>query len=330
MNHEQTYDILIIGGGPIGLACGIEAQRNKLTHLIIEKGTLVNSLYNYPIHMTFFSTSEKLEMGNVPFMSLNAKPNRQEALEYFRRIKEKWSLHVNTYEEVLEVEKKGKVFVIKSNKGIYQSKKLIVATGFYDHPNLLHIPGEDLPKVSHYFKEAHPYIDQEVVVIGARNSAVDAALEVWRKGGRVTMVVRQDEIHQKVKYWVRPDIVNRIKAGEIKAYFNSSVKEIRPKEVIIETPEGEKVLPNNFVLAMTGFSPDYPLLRHLGIKIGGGDMEIPEIDPETHQSSVPGVYLAGTVCGGKQTNKWFIENSIVHAERILRSIVEELGKEVVK
>lgn len=323
------YDILVIGGGPIGLACAIEARRHKLTHLVIEKGTLVNSLYNYPIHMTFFSTSEKLEMGNVPFMSLNPKPNRQEALEYFRRVKEKWELNVNTYEEVLEVEKMEGHFVIKSNKGEYRSRKLIVATGFYDHPNLLNIPGEDLPKVNHYFKEAHPYIDQEVVVIGARNSAVDAALEVWRKGGRVTMVIRKDEIHQKVKYWVRPDIMNRIKAGEIKAYFNSTVKEIRPKEVVIQTPEGEKVLPNDFVLAMTGFSPDYPLLNQLGIKIGEGELAIPEFDPETHQSSVPGVYLAGTVCGGRQTNKWFIENSIEHAEKILRSIKEELGEEMV-
>lgn len=321
------FDILVIGGGPIGLACGIEAQRHKLSHIIIEKGTLVNSLYNYPIHMTFFSTSEKLEMGNVPFMSLNPKPNRGEALEYFRRIKEKWDLNVRTYEEVLEVERQKGYFLVKSNKGAYQAKKLIVATGFYDHPNMLNIPGEDLPKVSHYFKEAHPYIDQEVVVIGARNSAVDAALEVWRKGGRVTMVIRKDEIHQKVKYWVRPDIMNRIKAGEIKALFNSKVTEIRPKEVVVDTPDGQVTLPNDFVLAMTGFSPNYPLLRHLGVETDGGELEIPSIDPDTHRSSEPDIYLAGTVCGGKQTNKWFIENSIEHAGKILRAIKQELNEE---
>ncbi|MCI4668632.1 MAG: YpdA family putative bacillithiol disulfide reductase [Bacteroidia bacterium] len=320
MQKNKPLDILVIGGGPIGLACGIEASRHKLSHLIIEKGTLVNSLYNYPIHMTFFSTSEKLEMGNVPFMSLNPKPNRQEALEYFRRVKEKWDLQVNTYEEVLEVVKENGLFTVRSNKGSYQAKNLIVATGFYDHPNLLGIPGENLNKVSHYFKEAHPYIDQEVIVIGARNSAVDAALEVWRKGGRVTMIIRKNEIHQKVKYWVRPDIMNRIKAGEIKAYFNSTVKEIREKEVLINTSEGEKLLPNDFVLAMTGFSPDYGLLGMLGIEIEEGELSIPKINPETHESSVPGIYLAGTVCGGKQTNKWFIENSIDHAGKILRSI----------
>ncbi|MEO0897710.1 MAG: YpdA family putative bacillithiol disulfide reductase [Bacteroidota bacterium] len=314
------YDVLIIGGGPIGLACGIEAKKRGLSHIIIEKGTLVNSIYHYPIHMTFFSTSAKLEMGEVPFMSLNAKPNRQEALEYFRRVKAHWDLNVNTYEKVERVEKKEGSFQVYSDKGEYACQKLVVATGFYDIPNMLGVKGEDLPKVNHYFKEAHPYIDQETLVIGARNSAVDAALEIWRKGGKVTMVVRKEEIHEKVKYWVRPDIVNRIKEGSIKAYFESEVLEIRDKEVVLRTPEGEKVIPNDFVLAMTGFQPDYHFLKHLGLETDHSEKEIPLFDGETHKSSVEGIYLAGTVCGGRQTNKWFIENSIEHAGKIMADI----------
>jgi len=323
------YDVLVIGGGPIGLACGIEASKKGLSHVIIEKGTLVNSLYNYPIHMTFFSTSDKLEMGSVPFMSLNPKPNRQEALEYYRRVKEKWDLNVNTYEEVIKVKKSEGGFHVTTQKAEYQARFLIVATGFYDHPNMLNIPGEDLPKVAHYFKEAHPYIDQDVIVVGARNSAVDAALEVWRKGGRVTMVIRKDDIHPRVKYWVRPDILNRIKNGEIEAYFNSQVLEIREKDVLISTPEGEKVLENDFVLAMTGFTPDYGLLGQLDLEIQDDEMAVPVFDPETHESSQENVFLAGTVCGGKQTNKWFIENSIDHADKILQTIEKRVKAETV-
>jgi len=323
------YDVLVIGGGPIGLACGIEASKKGLSHVIIEKGTLVNSLYNYPIHMTFFSTSDKLEMGSVPFMSLNPKPNRQEALEYYRRVKEKWDLNVNTYEEVIKVKKSEGGFHVTTQKAEYQARFLIVATGFYDHPNMLNIPGEDLPKVAHYFKEAHPYIDQDVIVVGARNSAVDAALEVWRKGGRVTMVIRKDDIHPRVKYWVRPDILNRIKNGEIEAYFNSQVLEIREKDVLISTPEGEKVLENDFVLAMTGFTPDYGLLGQLDLEIQDDEMAVPVFDPETHESSQENVYLAGTVGGGKQSNKWFIENSIDHADKILQTIEKRVKAETV-
>ncbi len=323
------YDVLVIGGGPIGLACGIEASKKGLSHVIIEKGTLVNSLYNYPIHMTFFSTSDKLEMGSVPFMSLNPKPNRQEALEYYRRVKEKWDLNVNTYEEVIKVKESEGGFHLTTQKAEYKARFLIVATGFYDHPNMLNIPGEDLPKVAHYFKEAHPYIDQDVIVVGARNSAVDAALEVWRKGGRVTMVIRKDDIHPRVKYWVRPDILNRIKNGEIEAYFNSQVLEIREKDVLISTPEGEKVLKNDFLLAMTGFTPDYGLLGQLDLEIQDDEMAVPVFDPETHESSKGNVFLAGTVCGGKQTNKWFIENSIDHADKILRTIEKRVKAETV-
>ncbi|MCV9387946.1 YpdA family putative bacillithiol disulfide reductase [Reichenbachiella ulvae] len=319
MSEKNKYDIIIIGGGPIGLACGIEAEKKGLTYRIIEKGCLVNSLYNYPMNMTFFSTSEKLEIGGVPFISHNSKPTRSEALEYYRRVTTTWDLKVNLYEKVESV-KNDEGFIIKTDKATYESEHVILATGFYDLPFLLNVKGEDLPKVKHYYDEPHPYFGQKVIVIGAANSAVDVALETYRKGAEVTMVVREPEINPRVKYWVRPDIDNRIKEGSIKAYFNSSITEIREHEVDIQSPEGPVTIDNDFVLAMTGYQPSFPFLEGMGIQIGDDDMKTPVHNPETMETNVSGLFLAGVVCGGLQTNKWFIENSRIHAEVIIEQI----------
>ncbi|MEP3390048.1 MAG: YpdA family putative bacillithiol disulfide reductase [Reichenbachiella sp.] len=317
MSH--VLDVVIIGAGPIGLACGIEAKKNNLDYQILEKGCLVNSLYNYPMNMTFFSTSDKLEIGGVPFISHNNKPTRAEALEYYRRVTTSWDLKVNLYEGVKEV-KRSQFFEIISDKATYVTKNLIIATGFYDLPFLLNVPGESLPKVKHYYDEPHPYFGQKVIVVGAANSAVDVALETYRKGAEVTMVVRETEINPRVKYWVRPDIENRIKESSIIAYFDSSITEIRETEVDINTPNGSETLTNDFVLAMTGYQPNFTFLKSLGIKIGEDEMQTPEHNPETMETNIEGIYLAGVICGGLQTNKWFIENSRVHAEVILNRI----------
>jgi len=318
---SKILDVLIIGAGPIGLACGIEAKKHNLAYQILEKGCLVNSLFNYPMNMTFFSTSDKLEIGGVPFISHNNKPTRAEALEYYRRVTTSWDLNVKLYEGVTEV-KKDTHFEVTTAKDHYTTKNLIIATGFYDLPFLLNVPGEDLPKVKHYYDEPHPYFGQKVIVIGAANSAVDVALETYRKGAEVTMVVREPEINPRVKYWVRPDIENRIKESSITAYFSSSISEIREKEVDIKTPEGSKTLANDFVLAMTGYQPNFTFLKSLGVKIGSDEMQTPEHNPDTMETNVSGIYLAGVICGGLQTNKWFIENSRVHAEVIMSRIME--------
>ena len=310
-------DLLIIGAGPIGLACGIACKKAGLTARIIDKGTLVNSLYQYPLNMTFFSTSEKLEIGDVPFISHLPKPNRDEALEYYRRVAMHWKLDIGLYEPALQIGREQERFLVRTPEAEYRSLALVIATGFYDIPNLMGIPGEDLPKVHHYYREAHPFFGQDIVVVGAANSAVDVALETWRKGARVTMVVREPSIQDNVKYWVKPDIENRIKNGEIRAYFNASLSAIRPREVDIRTPEGEITLFNDYVLAMTGYLPDFSLLESAGIRIGDDPMRTPEHDPVTMETNVPGLYLAGVICGGLQTNKWFIENSREHAERIV-------------
>lgn len=316
----QNFDVIIIGGGPIGLACGIEAKKNNLSYLIIEKGCLVNSLYNYPMNMTFFSTSEKLEIGGVPFISHNPKPTRSEALEYYRRVTTTWELNVNLYETIHTIENSG-LFKVSTSKGTYGCKNLILATGFYDLPFLLNVKGEELPKVKHYYDEPHPYFGQKLIVIGASNSAVDVALETYRKGAEVTLVVREPEINSRVKYWVRPDIDNRIKEGSIKAYFNSSIGEIRDLEVDINTSEGKVTLKNDFVLAMTGYQPSFEFLESLKIEIGSDVMKTPVHNPETMETNVKNLYLAGVVCGGLQTNKWFIENSRVHAKMIIKNIL---------
>ncbi|MFH1194350.1 MAG: YpdA family putative bacillithiol disulfide reductase [bacterium] len=315
-----NYDVIIIGAGPIGLACGIHAAKLKLSHLIVEKGCIVNSIYQYPTNMTFFSTSEKLEIGDVPFISHGVKPTRTEALEYYRRVKESWKLNVNTYEKVISISgKKGK-FSVETEKGEYQSKNIIIASGFFDFPNLLNIPGEELPKVKHYYDEPHPYAGQKVIVVGGGNSAVDVALETFRRGAEVTMVVRESKLKGGIKYWVKPDIKNRIVEGSIKAYFKSVIKEIRSDEVDIQTPKQLITVKNDFVLAMTGYHPDYSLLKQAGVKISDDKSFEPVYNSETFETNVKGVFLAGVVCGGINTSKWFIENSREHAEKIFNHL----------
>ncbi|WP_421874642.1 YpdA family putative bacillithiol disulfide reductase [Marinoscillum sp.] len=319
----KPTDILIIGAGPIGLACGIEATKAGMSHVIVDKGCLVNSLYNYPKNMTFFSTSDKLEVGEVPFISHNPKPTRAEALEYFRRVASSWKLNTRLYESVSAIDKIDDLYKVTTSKGEFLAKAIVIATGFYDLPFLLNVPGEELPKVKHYYDEPHPYYDMDVIVVGAANSSVDVALETWRKGAKsVTMVIREEEINPRVKYWVRPDIDNRIKEGSIKAYFQSSISEIKERSVEIITPEGPKTLKNDFVLAMTGYQPDFSFLKKVGVEIGSDEFMTPHYDDETMETNVENVYLAGVICGGLKTNIWFIENSRVHAEMI----VEDLKK----
>lgn len=318
----EEYDVLIVGAGPIGLACGIEAKQAGLSYIIVEKGALVNSLYNYPVFMTFFSTSQKLEIGGVPFVSINPKPNRNEAVEYYRRVTEKFNLQINLFEEVKDVKKDAaEQFIVTTAKRNYKVKNVIISTGFYDVPLMMNIPGEELPKVTHYYKDPHLYAFQDVVVIGANNSGIDAALETYRKGASVTLVIRGSEIGSYVKYWVRPDIENRIKEGEIKAYFNAEVTAIAQDQVTIRTAEGDQLtLKNDFVIAMTGYQPDFEMLKKLGVQLGDDQSNLPVYNPETMETNLPGLYLAGVVCGGMDTHKWFIENSRVHAEQIFAHI----------
>lgn len=319
-------DVIIIGAGPIGLACGIAAQKRKLEYLILDKGVLVNSLYHYPQNMTFFSTSDRLEIGEIPFISHNTKPTRAEALEYYRRVTSSWELNVKLYEGVDRFEKiKEGGFVVHTPKDSYPTKNIVMATGFYDLPYLLDVPGEDLPKVTHYYREPHPYFGMDLVVVGAANSAVDTALETYRKGAKsVTLVIREKEVGQNVKYWARPDIVNRIKEGSIKAYYEAQITAITPKSVKINTPEGAQEIKNDFVLAMTGYQPDFSLLESLGVSFHEDEFKTPIYNEKSMESSQKGVYLAGVVCGGLKTNKWFIENSRIHAPMIMDAIQKSL------
>ena len=322
MQQTERYSIIIVGGGPIGLACGMEAKKAGIDYLIVEKGCLVNSLYNYPLYMTFFSTSERLEIGAVPFVSNNIKPTRPEALEYYRRVATSNKLNIRLNEEVENIVRENDHYVVITTKQHYIAGNIIIATGFYDIPITLNIPGEELPKVAHYYKDPHFYAMQKVVVIGANNSAVDAALETYRKGAEVTMVVRADKVGERVKYWVRPDIVNRIKENSIKAYFNSSLKAIREKEVDIQTPGGLVTIENDYVIAMTGYQPNFNFLRRIGIELSNDELLQPTYNSETMESNLPNVYLAGVVCGGMNTHVWFIENSREHAVRIVKQIKE--------
>ena len=311
-------DVIIIGAGPIGLACGIEAKKNSLDYLIFDKGCLVNSLYNYPMNMTFFSTSDKLEIGEVPFISHNPKPTRAEALEYYRRVSSHWELSLRLYEEIKVIEKLDAGFELKTTKGTYKTKKIVLSTGFYDIPYLLEVPGEDLDKVLHYYKEPHTFFGMNVAVIGSANSAVDVALELYRKGAKsVTMIIREEEIAKNVKYWARPDINNRIKEGSIKAHFKADIKEITKDKIRFKIPEKEIVIENDFVLAMTGYKPNFQLLESLGVEFLEDEFKTPVYNSTTMQSNQMGVYLAGVVCGGLKTNKWFIENSRIHANIIM-------------
>ncbi len=318
-------DVLIIGAGPIGIACALECKKKGLDYVVVEKGALTNSIYNYPLNMTFFSTSEKLEIDGIPFISNNPKPSRNEALEYYRRVATSNKLQINLYETILSVEKIENHFNIISEKNKYKAKNIIVSTGFYDIPKMLNVPGESLPKVMHYYKEAHPFVMQKVVVVGASNSAVDAALEIWRKGGDVTMVVRGPEIGERVKYWVKPDIENRIKEGSIKAYFSSEIEKISDTEVFIKTQKGTEILENNFVIALTGYKPDFNFLKSLGVQFSEDGNYFPKYNPDTMETNVEGLYLAGVICGGMETHKWFIENSRIHSKIIAENISQKIN-----
>lgn len=322
-DNTKKLDVLIVGGGPIGIACGLGAQQAGLSYVIVEKGCLVNSLYNYPAHMTFFSTSELLEINKIPFVSINPKPTRLEALEYYRRVATSNQLNVHLFEKVESIATGDDGYVITTDKREYRATNVIIATGFYDIPNLMNIPGEDLPKVRHYYNEPHFYAMQKVIVVGANNSAVDAALETWRKGAEVTMVIRGGEIGKRVKYWKKPDIENRIKEGSIKAYYNSKVLAVREKEADIQTPEGKITIPNDYVIAMTGYQPNFKFLESVGVQLSPDEKMCPVYNPETMETNMKNLYLAGVVCGGMNTHVWFIENSREHAKKIIKKIAED-------
>lgn len=313
-------ELLIIGGGPIGLACALAAQKEGINYLIVEKGCLVNSLYNYPQNMTFFSTSERLEIGEVPFVSVNPKPTRPEALEYYRRVTSAKHLRIHLFEKVEEVQKAEEGYTVITSKRSYNARFVVIATGFYDIPNMLNIPGEDLPKVTHYYKDPHFYATQRVVVVGANNSSVDAALETFRKGADVTMVVRDTKLGKGVKYWVRPDMENRLSEGSIKVYYGSTLTAIRENEVDIQTPEGAVTIKNDFVIATTGYQPDFSFLEKTGIELSGDATRCPVYNSNTMETNMPGIFLAGVVCGGMNTHQWFIENSRGHAKKIVHEV----------
>lgn len=316
----EQFDVVIVGGGPIGIACGLEAKKKGLTYLIIEKGPIVNSLFNYPINMQFFSSSEKLEIDDIPFISKEAKPKRNEALEYYRRIVTSNVLNINLFEKVENINTSEEKFTIHTNKSSYIASNIVIATGFYDLPNTLNVPGEDLTKVTHYYKDPHFYAKQKVAVIGASNSAIDAALECYRKGAEVTLIIRGPEVGKRVKYWVRPDIINRIEEGSVKAYYNATIKEIRKDEIMIDIPKGNTTLKNDYVLALTGYMPNFEFLEKLGIELSDDEKRLPNYNSETMETNISGLYLAGVICGGMETHKWFIENSRIHAKTIMGHI----------
>ncbi len=321
--HQSPYDIIIVGAGPIGLACALEAEQNGLHCLLLEKGALVNSLYHYPVNMTFFSTSERLEIGGIPFVSNQPKPSRNEALEYYRRVAGLLKSPLHLYEAVSSIQPSNKGFAVATPQQTYQCRKVIIATGFYGIPFMLGIQGEDLPKVTHYYQDPHAYAFRDVVVVGANNSAVDAALETWRKGARVTMVIRGETIGERVKYWVRPDIMNRIEEGSIQALFQSNLLAIRTGEVDVQTPKGKVTLPNDHVLLMTGYQPDLTFLENCGIQLSPDAIRQPVYNPTTYQTNVVGLYLAGVICGGMNTHRLFIENSREHAKAIIQDILQQ-------
>jgi len=322
---KDVFEVLVIGAGPTGLACAIDAQNAGFRVVLVEKGCLCNSLYHYPSHMTFFTTPELLEIGNIPFPSPNPKPNRNEALQYYRQVAAYYRLDVRQYQTVEQVTGSDGNFVVNirdrfGRPDTLSARKLIVATGYYDLPNYLGIPGEDLPKVMHYYDDPHPYSGLDILVIGGKNSAAIAALELWRHGARVTLVHRGPDMHRHVKYWIKPDIENRIKNGEITAFFNTQVAEIGPDTVLLETPEGQRILKNDFVFALIGYHPDYEFLASLGVRSEGVD-RMPVCDPETLESNVPGIYLAGVIVAGARTNEIFIENGRFHGQQIARGLV---------
>jgi thioredoxin reductase (NADPH) len=326
---DSATDVLVVGAGPTGMACAIEAQKAGLKALIIDKGCLVNSIYHYPISMVFFTTPELLEIGDIPFTTSLAKPTRLEALEYYRRVAEHYRLDIHQYEWVKTITgEDGDFRVATSDRHDaihdYRARKIVLATGYYDLANELQIPGEDLNKVFHYYREPHPYFEADVVVIGGKNSAAEAALDLWRHGARVTLVHRGPQMHAHVKYWVRPDIENRIKAGQIMAYFNSTVQEINADCVVLRTPSGPLRLKNDFVFALTGYHPDYDFLRSVGIELATEQLR-PVCDPENLESNIPGIYVAGVIVAGSRTNEIFIENGRFHGKLIAAHLSEKLG-----
>ncbi len=323
MDEQKMYDVLIVGAGPIGLACAIEAQRRNLNYVVIEKGCIVNSIYHYPVLMRFFSTPDLLEIGDVPFITHGEKSTRAETMEYYRRVADSRELNVHLYEEVLNITGDKGNFEVLTQKDRYRAAKVIVAIGYFDEPRLLGVPGEELHKVTHYYREPHPYAGQKLLIIGSGNSAVEAALECYRHDAQVTMAIRSSDFHEGIKYWIRPDIDNRIKKGEITAYFNTKVAEINPHSVVLSTPEHPAFeIENDFVLALTGYKPDYGFLDKIGIMIGDDEYRTPEHDPHTYESNRKGIYLAGVVVGGLNTKKWFIENSRQHALDVFDDFVK--------
>ncbi len=325
----RKLDVLVIGAGPTGLACGIEAQRAGFNTLVIDKGCVVNSLYNYPANMTFFTTPELLEIGDIPFSTAHQKPTREEALEYYRKVAEHYRLPIAQYQRVETVTGSDGEFQIAAVDNLgriydYQVRKLVVASGYYDLANQLGVPGEELPKVFHYYREPHPFFDTDVVVIGGKNSAAISALDLWRHGACVTLVHRGAKMHHHVKYWILPDIENRIKNGDIKAYFNSSVQNIEPELIMLDTPEGPRALKNDFVFALIGYHPDYDFLRAMGIELSAEQCR-PICDPETLESNVPGIYVAGVIVAGSRTNEIFIENGRFHGKLIAEDLKRKLG-----
>ena len=317
--------VVIIGSGPIGLATAIELKKRGIESLIIERGCLVNSIFHYPVKMTFFSTSDKLEIGNIPFISHGPKPTRQEALEYYRRAAEHYNLNVKLYEEVLDVEGDDGAFVVNTDKTSYKANKVVLATGFYGQENKMNIPGEDLPKVTHYYDEPHRYAWQNVLVVGGGNSAADAALETWHCNASVSILVKYPTLKPSIKYWVKPDIENRIKEGSITAYYSSELKEIREHEVDIQTPDELITIPNDFVLAMTGYHPHFGIMEKLGIELTDDETKMPVYSDETLETNRKGLYVAGVVCGGMDTSRLFIENTRIHADHIAADIEKKTG-----
>lgn len=324
MEKDTTYDLIIIGAGPIGLATAIEAHKAGLQYLLIEKGVLVNTIYRYPENMTFFSTSNLLEIGAVPFISHTDKPTRKEALEYYRRVQESWKLNIQLYTEVLEMEYLEGTYKVLTDKGSAFAKAVTVSTGFYDVARSLNVPGEELPKVKHFYDSPHPYVGQKVLVIGAANSACDVALETYYKGADVTMAIRGTEIYKKTKYWIKPNIENRIKEGSIKAYFKTTVKEIKIDTVILQTPDGLIEIKNDFVLAMIGYKPDYTLFEKLGLPITDDASRKPLFNPATLETPLSRVYVAGVIAAGLHTSKLFIENTREHGKIIVQDLVGKL------
>lgn len=326
VHKEAVADLLVIGAGPTGMACAIEAQRAGFTAILVDKGCLCNSLFHYPSNMTFFTTPELLEIGDIPFPSPNQKPGRDEALEYYRKVAEHYKLDVRQYETVERVTGSDGSFTVHTVDRFgrpleHRARKLVVATGYYDLPNYLGIPGEDLNKVTHYYHDPHPYYALDVVVIGGKNSAAIAALDLWRHGARVTLVHRGPEMHRHVKYWILPDFNNRVKNGEIAAYFESRVVRITEDEVTLETPEGERTIPNQYVFALTGYQPDFRFIEALGVRLDEANDRCPACDPATLESNVPGIYLAGVVIAGERTNEIFIENGRFHGKQIATDLL---------